>query len=96
MRERESKAEAAALELDKQVGLLVERGEVEHLLADFGATLRALVESLADRLTPVVAGRAGNQAVIHSDIERAGRELLEEIEAHMRRAGASGDEHDSV
>jgi len=92
MREREAKAEAAALELDKQVGLLVERGEVEHLLKDFGATLTGLVESLADRLAPVVAGRQGDNAAIHADIERAARELLEEMEAHMRRNAQTKEE----
>jgi hypothetical protein len=86
MREREAKAEAAALALDQQAGLLLERAEVELMLADFGATLRTLAEGMADRLAPVVAGRSGDVGAIHADIDAAARDLLQEISAHMARA----------
>lgn len=85
MKEREAKAEIAGIELDKLAGLLIERVEVEQLLADFGATLRNLLEGLADRLTPTLSAHRGDTNKIHAEIDAAGRDLLEEISAHMQR-----------
>ena len=85
MLEREAKAQSAAIEVDVRAGALLERAEVEHLLADFGATLRGLLETLADRLAPVVAGRAGDVNQIHADIDAAARDVAEEIAQHMAR-----------
>ena len=47
-RERESKAEMAAMEVDKLAGLLVERSEVDYVMADFGTLVRSALEGLPD------------------------------------------------
>lgn len=92
MREREAKAETAALELDERAGLLVERVEVEALLEDFGATLRNLLEGMPDKLSPVLTAHRGDVAKVQAELETAARELLGEISAHMQRKQAQQQE----
>lgn len=82
---QKAKAETANLELDKAAGLLVERAEVDYVLADLGNTLRASLESLADRLAPAIAVHRGDVAAIHAEIEGVSSDLLHEISEKMRR-----------
>lgn len=82
---QKAKAETANLELDKAAGLLVERSEVDYVLADLGNTLRASLESLADRLAPAIAVHRGDVAAIHAEIEGVSSDLLHEISEKMRR-----------
>lgn len=82
---RQVMAEKAGLELDKAVGLLVERSEVDYVLADLGNTLRSSLESLADRLAPAIAVHRGDVAAIHAEIEGVSSDLLHEISDKMRR-----------
>ena len=49
---QKAKAERENMELDVRAGALVERSEVDMVLADLGATLRARLEALPDRITP--------------------------------------------
>lgn len=84
MKEREAKAELAAMERDRQADLLVMREDVEYLLRDIGSTFRASAESLPDRLTPMVSA-ARDTAGVHSAVEEAVRDLLNEIADHMQR-----------
>lgn len=51
---REHEAEMARMERETMAGNLIAREDVEFALDDFGATLRSLMESFADRLAPVV------------------------------------------
>src|SRR5574340_321775 len=51
---REHEAEMARMERETMAGNLIAREDVEFALDDFGATLRSLMENLADRLAPVV------------------------------------------
>ena len=74
-----AKAELAAMEIDRQAGALVERAEVEFVLADFGNCLRAVMESLPDRLSGELAAHQGNVTAIHKCLEDAAREVLNEI-----------------
>ena len=85
MKEREAKADVAAMERDKMAGNLVERKDVDFLLNDFGYTLRGLMESLPDRLAHDLAGYRGDVNGIHAALEGAARELMEEVSDHMRR-----------
>lgn len=82
---QKAKAETANLELDKAAGLLVERAEVDYVLADLGNTLRSSLESLADRLAPAIAVHRGDVAAIHAEIEGVSSDLLHEISEKMRR-----------
>ncbi len=84
-REREARAAIAAMERDKMAGALVERAEVDFVLADFGNTLRGLVEGLPDRLAPTLAAHRGEVGGIHKDLEDAAHDLLTEISDHMKR-----------
>jgi phage terminase Nu1 subunit (DNA packaging protein) len=51
---REHEADMARMERETMAGNLIAREDVEFALDDFGATLRSLMENLADRLAPVV------------------------------------------
>jgi hypothetical protein len=75
----------ANLELDQRAGLLVERTEVDFVLADVGNTFRGLLEGLPDRLAPVIAGHRGDLGTLHKVLEDACREVLEQITEHMAR-----------
>lgn len=83
--EREAKAQLAALEVDKQAALLLERERVEFVIKDIGNTLRGAMESLPDRLAPTLAAHGGDVAKVHSGLEDAARDLLHEIDGHIER-----------
>ena len=82
---QKAKAETANLQLDQAAGLLVDRAEVDFVLADFGNTLRGLLESLPDRYTGTIAALRGDAGQIHKALEDASREILTEIADHMHR-----------
>nr|SPS06250.1 protein of unknown function [Candidatus Nitrotoga fabula] len=84
---QKAKAEIANLELDRAAGLLVERAEVEYVLAEFASTFRYLLESLADRLAPAIAAHRGDVTAIHAEIELASAALLNEMSEAMKRKG---------
>lgn len=87
---QKAKAEMQNLELDKAAGLLIDRSEVEHVLADLGATLRSELEGLADRLSPTLAGLHGDVNALHKHLDDYAREVLGRIADHMQRqAGIS-------
>lgn len=85
MKEREARAAIAAMEQDKMAGSLVERAEMDYVLADFGSTLRGLLEGLPDRLAPSLASHRGDVSAIHRDLEDTAHALLTEISEHMKR-----------
>ena len=82
---QKAKAEIANLELDRAAGLLVERAEVEYVLAEFASTFRYLLENLADRLAPAIAVHRGDVAAIHAEIDMASAALLTEMSEAMKR-----------
>jgi hypothetical protein len=82
---QKAKAETANLELDRLSGLLVERSEVDHVLADIGATLRGHCEGLPDRYAPIIAAHKGEVNAIHHELEGLARDLLNAMADHMRR-----------
>lgn len=83
--EREAKAELAAMERDRQAGLLVDRQQVDFVLDDFGSVLRALVDGLVDRLPADLAKHRGDLAALHKTVEDAGHDLLSAVADHMAR-----------
>ncbi len=78
---QKARAEIANIELDKAAGALVERAEVELVLADFGTTLRGLMEGLPIRLQPV---HRGDHHLI-AEIEAVAADILTEMSEHMER-----------
>ncbi len=84
-REREAKAAMAEMEQARKAGELVRREDVDFVLSDFGATLRQLLEGMADRLAGELAGHGGDTVAIHSSLEHTARDMLEEMSAHMAR-----------
>lgn len=82
---QKAKAERENIALDKEAGALVERAEVELVIADFGATLRGLLEGLPDRLAAGIARHRGDVNAIHAEIEGVATDLLTEMSEHMKR-----------
>lgn len=82
---QKAKAELANMEVDKQAGLLVERAEVDFVLADFGNTLRGLLEGLPDRLAPAISRHRGDVNAIHAELESTAADLLNQISEQMKR-----------
>lgn len=82
---QKSRAETAAVELDKLVGILVERSEVDYVLADFGNTLRSLLENLPNRLSGPLAALRGDTPAIHTALDEALRDVLHDMAAHLKR-----------
>jgi len=88
---QKAKAEMAALEVDKMAGTLVERSEVDFVLAEFGSTLRALLEGMSDRLAGQLAAHRGDASLIHKDLEDAAFDVLSEISQLMQRKSGAGN-----
>ena len=84
-REREAKAELAAMEVDKLAGTLVERSEVDYLLSDLGNTLRSTFESLPDRLAGQLAALRGDSSAMHQALGDALRDVLLSFSEQMKR-----------
>jgi len=82
---QKAKAELANMEVDQKAGLLVERDQVDFVLADFGNTLRALVEAMPDRLAPSLARHRGDVNAIHAEIDGYAADLLNEMTELMKR-----------
>ena len=80
-----SKAAMAALELDQLAGRLVDRSDIDFVLADLGTTLRGLLEGLADRLAGEIAAHQGNVPAIHKSLEDASREILLAVSGQMQQ-----------
>jgi len=79
------KAEKARMEAEKLAGNLLDRQDVERVLADFGATLRAKLEGMPDRLAGAIAAHRGEATAIHRELESAAEEILTEIADTMKR-----------
>ena len=84
------------LRIDREVGLLVERTEVDLLLRDFAAHLQALLANLPGRLVPALLPRCGEHTAMHATIEQFTRELLNDLAdriaaQYQRRLGKAGD-----
>lgn len=84
-REREAKAELAAMEVDRQAGLLLDRQDVDFVLADLGNTLRVKLENLEDTLTERVLPLGSDAAAVRHVVRETLREVLEDISELMHR-----------
>jgi len=68
---QKAKAEQANLALDRDAGLLVERGIVEYLLRDLGESIRTELTSFADLHTPQLVSARGDSSAIHQQLTDA-------------------------
>jgi len=86
--DREEVARIRRIERQKLEGSLVEREAVDFVLKDFGATLRGLLENLADRLAPQLYPLA-NLEETHGMLTEAFEDLQRELhEAAKHKAEA--------
>lgn len=81
---QKAKAERENMELDVRAGALVERSEVDMVLADLGATLRARLEAMPDRITPecIAIQEAGT---LHKYLADTFADFLAEFSQEMGR-----------
>lgn len=79
------KAALAALELDRQAGVLVERGVVESLIADIGIVTGTVIDGLADRWTAQIAQHRGDVVAVHQALREAADQMRTEIAEHRAR-----------
>lgn len=77
-------ADQEEMNRDKQAGALIAREDVDFVLNDYGATLRGLLENLADRLAPVVYPLKTLEET-HAAISEATESLQHELAETMRR-----------
>ncbi len=82
---QKAKAELANIEVDKAAGALVERAEVDFVLADLGTLVRTQLEGLPDRLAGQLAAHRGDAARIHHDLDEAAHTLLADLAEAMKR-----------
>jgi hypothetical protein len=82
---QKAKAELANIEVDKAAAALVERAEVDFVLADLGALVRSQLEGLPDRLSGQLAAHRGDTAAIHRDLEDAAHTLLTDLADAIKR-----------
>jgi hypothetical protein len=89
---REHEADMARMERETMAGNLIAREDVEFALDDFGATLRSLMENLADRLAPLVHPLQSIEET-HAALSEAAQDVLQTMHdrlaqrAQERRAG---------
>lgn len=81
---KHAEAEMREMERDEMAGRLIAREDVEFVLDDFGATLRGLMENLADRLAPVVHPLQSMEET-HAALAEAAQDVLQTVHDQLRR-----------
>lgn len=81
---REHEAEMALMTRETQAGNLIAREEVEFAMDDLGATLRSLMENLADRLAPVVHPLQSLEET-HAALAEAAQDVLQTVHDQLQR-----------
>jgi outer membrane murein-binding lipoprotein Lpp len=81
---REHEADMARMERETMAGNLIAREDVEFALDDFGATLRSLMENLADRLAPVVHPLQSLEET-HAALAEAAQDVLQTVHDKLLR-----------
>lgn len=80
-------ARTSKFEYERMIGELVDRADVDFVLADYGATVRGLLQRLADRLSPQVYPLKTLEET-HAAIVEAVDELQRELDETMKRRSA--------
>jgi len=79
------KVELARLQVEKMAASLVDRADVDAVLAEFLATLERIVGALPARLAPEIAEHGRNVAGIHRCLDLAMHEALTAVSDHFDR-----------
>lgn len=79
----------AKLDYERNSGDLIPKVDVDFVLSDYGATLRGMMENLADRLAPVVYPLTTLEET-HAALEEAATAILAEISEAMHRRVTGG------
>lgn len=82
---RKADAEIRTMERDKLAGTLGESASFEYVMRDIAISLRGLLESMPDRLSPTIAAHRGDVTAIHAALSDAAHDLLNEINDIMKR-----------
>lgn len=85
-----AEAEMREMERDQLAGKLLEKEVVDFVLQDYAATLRSLMENLADRLAPVVFPLQTFDET-HAALEEAAENVLIEMSETMKRRAAESN-----
>ncbi|MCK9386146.1 MAG: hypothetical protein M0Q15_16165 [Nevskia sp.] len=81
---REHEADMARMARETMAGNLIAREDVEFALDDLGATLRGLMENLADRLAPVVHPLQSIEET-HAALSEAAQDVLQTVHDQLQR-----------
>jgi len=81
---REHEADIARMDREFKAGNLLAKDDVDFALADFGATLRGLMENMADRLAPTVAPLQSLEET-HAALSEAAQDVLSAMYDAMHR-----------
>lgn len=81
---REHEAEMARMERETMAGNLIARDDVEFALDDFGATLRNLMDNMADRLAPVVHPLQSIDET-HAALAEAAQDVLQTVHDQLKK-----------
>lgn len=82
---QKAKAERENMELDVRAGALVERTEVDYVLADFGNTARGIHDQYPDRYTHELVSLGVPAAKASQFLTDLGRASNDELAEHMKR-----------
>ena len=84
---REHEAEIARMDREFKAGNLLAREDVEFALDNYGATLRGLLENLADRMAPVIQPLQTLEEV-HAALNSMAQEVLQTMHDQLQRHGS--------
>lgn len=88
---REYEADIARMDREQKAGNLVPREIVDYVLTDYAASLRAMLETRADRLAPIIHPLQTMEEV-RAALAEADEAVLVEMAETMRRKGEQFDE----
>lgn len=79
----EAAGQLLALRLDREAGALVDRGEVDLVMADIGASLQATLGDVPARIAPRLVGRPLDEIArtLTETLERALNDIADKMEA---------------
>lgn len=81
---REHEEAITRMERETRAGNLIAREEVDFAMDDLGATLRSLMENLADRLAPVVHPLQSLEET-HAALAEAAQDVLQTVHDQLQR-----------
>lgn len=89
---REHEAEIARMDREFKAGNLLAREDVEFALDNYGATLRGLLENIADRMAPMIQPLQTLEEV-HAALNSMAQEVLQTMHDQLQRRGSKPHEH---